>query len=101
MSGLHLQLFGPLRASLNGEAPLRFPTHKAAALLALLAEERQPLSREKLALLLWPEQPDEAAGRAALRQELSRLRRLLGDEATDAGADSGFLRVDAGSVQLN
>ena len=51
---------------------------KSRALLAYLALEPGPHSREKLTALLWGEYPDEKA-RASLRQALRHLREALGD----------------------
>jgi DNA-binding SARP family transcriptional activator len=51
---------------------------KAMALLAYLALEPGPHSRESLTALLWGEYPDEKA-KASLRQVLSHLRDALGD----------------------
>ena len=51
---------------------------KAIALLAYLALEPRPHSREALADLLWGESP-EAEARASLRQSLRQLRVELGD----------------------
>jgi DNA-binding SARP family transcriptional activator len=54
------------------------PGAKALALLAYLALEPGPHSREALADLLWGESP-EAEARASLRQALRQLRIALGD----------------------
>jgi DNA-binding SARP family transcriptional activator len=62
---------------------------KSLALLAFLALERGPHSRERLAALLWGEHPDEAA-RASLRQALMQLRAVAGDA----------LRVTRNSVEV-
>ncbi|HEX6309515.1 MAG TPA: BTAD domain-containing putative transcriptional regulator [Longimicrobiales bacterium] len=55
-----------------------------AALLVYLAVERT-VSRAALTTLFWPESDEERA-RHALRQNLYELRRVLGDDAFDAGA---------------
>ena len=49
---------------------------KSLALLAFLALEAGPRSREELTALLWGESPDEKAS-ASLRQALSHLRSNL------------------------
>jgi DNA-binding SARP family transcriptional activator len=51
---------------------------KALALLAFLALEPGPHSRERLAALLWGEHTDDAA-RASLRQALMQIRQATGD----------------------
>jgi DNA-binding SARP family transcriptional activator len=62
---------------------------KPLALLAFLALERGPHSREQLTALLWGDYPDDKA-KASLRQALTHLRDALGDA----------LRVDRASVEL-
>jgi DNA-binding SARP family transcriptional activator len=52
---------------------------KPLALLAYLAVERRPVSREELATVLWPE-ADSARARASVRQALWTLRQALGQE---------------------
>ncbi len=51
---------------------------RSAGLLAVLALDG-PTPRSRLAGLLWPDSPEDAA-RANLRQRLKRLRTALGDE---------------------
>lgn len=54
---------------------------KVLALLAYIAvESDRPHQRVFLATLLWPDQPDERA-RHSLRQALSILRRMIGDDS--------------------
>jgi DNA-binding SARP family transcriptional activator len=69
-----LRLLGVPHLTLNGQ-PLRLRTRKSLALLAYLALEPGPHSRDELAELLWPERPETA--RKALRLELHHLRRAL------------------------
>jgi DNA-binding SARP family transcriptional activator len=63
---------------------------KSLALLAFLAVEPGPHSREKLTALLWGESPDDKAG-ASFRQALSSLRTAAGDQ----------LRIDRNTVELD
>jgi DNA-binding SARP family transcriptional activator/tetratricopeptide (TPR) repeat protein len=77
MSHLSLGFLGEPRLLHNGQ-PLHFPTRKTLALLAYLAVEVGPVSRETLAALLWPESNGLTA-RAALRNTLSYLRAALDD----------------------
>jgi DNA-binding SARP family transcriptional activator len=73
-----LTLFGPPSLQpADGGAAAGLGT-KALGLLAYLALEPGPHSREKLASLLWGESPD-AQARASLRQALHRLHAVLGD----------------------
>ena len=74
-------LFGGVRIERGSGEVSRPPTQKAAQLLGYLAlPPRRTHSRESLATLLWPDAPPEAA-RHSLRQALSSLRKLLGDDA--------------------
>ncbi len=95
MAQLALSLLGHLQITLDG-IPLSAPlTTKTQALLAYMAVEADsPHRREKLAGLLWPDQPEEAA-RTDLRQTLSQLRHALGNEF------SSFLCVTPQTVQFN
>jgi DNA-binding SARP family transcriptional activator len=63
---------------------------KSLALLAFLALEPGPRSREDLTALLWGESPEEKAS-ASLRQALSHLRTTFGDR----------LRIDRTTVELD
>src|SRR5690606_17909077 len=78
MAKIRLYLFGNPRFEREGQTtPIR--RRKSVALLAYLALSEQPLSRDALAALIWPEH-DPARARANLRSELSRLRRDVGEE---------------------
>lgn len=79
MHGALLSLVGPPTVALPDGAPVTpHPGAKALALLAYLALEPGPHSREALADLLWGESP-EVEARASLRQALRQLRVGLGD----------------------
>ncbi|MBL8093103.1 MAG: tetratricopeptide repeat protein [Anaerolineales bacterium] len=100
MPEIDLALFGSAQVTVDGHAPLTFPTQKTFALLAYLAVERgRPHRREALAGLLWPELPDVTA-RSNLRKTLERLRAALGAGDVDPGAKP-LLWVDAQVVQFN
>ncbi len=95
MSIIHLRLLGGVYLSVleSGREQLIQMPPKPAALLAYLAvagADGRALRRDTLLALFWPELPD-ARARAALRQVLFRVRRILGAEA---------LRADRGSVAL-
>jgi DNA-binding SARP family transcriptional activator len=94
---LSLTLLGPFRATLNG-TPVRLLTaNTGRAMLAYLAVEAHfSHSRQGLAALLWPEQPDREA-LAHLRHTLSNLRCALGDEVPGRA----FLLASRQSIQLN
>ena len=97
MTQLRLNLLGEFQVRLDGQPVQLFGTQKARALLAyLMMESSQAHSREHLACLLWPDQPEERA-RHSLRQALSALRSVLG-ESDDS---SGFLLIERESVRFN
>jgi DNA-binding SARP family transcriptional activator len=86
---LDLALLGAPTVTRNGVL-VSFDTRKATAVLALLAMHDHELSRERLAVLLWPE-ADGARARASLRRTLS---------VTAAAAGPG-LRVTRAAVALD
>lgn len=94
---LSLYLLGPYRATIGGEPVPESRAKKIEALLALLAlDGGQPLRRENLVGLLFPDMPDEPA-RTNLRQSLTRLRRAIRDQE----ADPPFLMITRESVHFN
>src|SRR5262249_4084065 len=74
MPPLAVYLLGAPRIEADGQ-PIEVDTRKATALVAYLAMDGQPRSRDALAELLWP---DAESGRAALRRTLSVLGKALG-----------------------
>ena len=75
---LSLALLGAVELTAD-EVALDPPrSRNARTLLAMLALERGPLSRELLADRLWPDKPGRSA-RDSLNTELANLRRALGD----------------------
>ena len=97
MARLSLSLLGAFQAIRDGQPVVGFESNKVRALLAYLAiETDHPHSREELAFLLWPNQPDLAA-RSNLRQALANLRRTIGDEA----AQPPLLRIGREFIQFN
>ncbi len=78
---LTIHLLGLPEILVNGE-PAQVRTRKAVALLAYLAVEGRPQSREALISLFWPES-DETLGRASLRNALAHIRAALGEYSAD------------------
>ncbi|MFN2189635.1 MAG: ATP-binding protein, partial [Candidatus Promineifilaceae bacterium] len=76
MAGIKLFLLGPPRIEVDGQVA-EPDTRKAVALLAYLALSGERLSRDALAVFLWPEFDDRRA-RAALRRTLSALKATIG-----------------------
>lgn len=97
MTHLSLSVLGMLQVFLDGRPVVGFESNKTRALLAYLAVEAdQPHSRDELAGLLWPDQPDQVA-RNNLRQTLANLRHAIGDQT----ADPAFLSVTREIGQFN
>ncbi|HEY3266612.1 MAG TPA: BTAD domain-containing putative transcriptional regulator [Armatimonadota bacterium] len=93
-----VRLLGWLTATRGDIVVSRFPSHKAAALLAALAfRPERPQPREVLAEILWPEaEPDAARNR--FRVALSALRRILEPPGTAPGS---VLLAGRNTVQLH
>jgi TolB-like protein len=89
-----LSLFG--RFELSGpDGPIDLTSKKLAALLAFLAcTAPQAHSRDKLMTLLWGSH-FEAQARQNLRQALTRLRRVLGEDALISSGESVSLQPSA------
>jgi DNA-binding SARP family transcriptional activator/tetratricopeptide (TPR) repeat protein len=94
---LNVALLGPPRIEVDG-LPVHFDTRKAVALLALVSMSEQPLSRDRLAVMLWPDSDDERA-RGALRRTVSVTAAGVGDalvvSRTTIALDNSKARVDA------
>lgn len=94
---LRISLLGSFQVTRAGAPITRFETDAARALLAyLVLNAAQPLRRETLAALLWPEQDDQDALHA-LSQTLNRLRRAL----DDAAAQPPYLLITRQTLQFN
>lgn len=97
MARLSLHLLGSFQATLNNHPVKGFDSDRVRALLAYLAVEAdRPHRRERLAGLLWPEQPEQTA-RSNLRYALSNLRRVIGDRT----AAPPFLLITRHALQFN
>ena len=71
-----IELLGGIRARRGRLVVTEFRTRRAAHLLARLALNARPHSRDELIAMLWP-QSAPASGRQNLSQSLSELRRRL------------------------
>jgi adenylate cyclase len=97
MARLSICLLGPIEVTLDGEPLTGLRSDKVRALLAYLAIEAQgPHRREKLAGLLWPDWPEQAA-RTSLRRALANLRQVIDDHH----ATPPFLHISRQSLQFN
>ncbi|HEY8728768.1 MAG TPA: BTAD domain-containing putative transcriptional regulator, partial [Acidothermaceae bacterium] len=94
---LTLGLLGPPRIERDGQ-PVHFDTRKAIALLSLVSMAGQPLSREQLATMLWPDSDADRA-RGALRRTVSVTAAGVGAvlvvNRSTVGLDPDNVRVDA------
>lgn len=91
MDELCFYLLGFPRMERGGKA-VTVDTRKATALLALLAVNGEPLSRDALSAMLWPEY-DQTGARAALRRTLSVLNKAVGQGVLDIERERvGLLR---------
>lgn len=77
---LHIHLLGPPEVNWQGEL-LSIPRRQARALLFRLAVSAQPVAREALCFLFWPD-----VGEAKARHNLSRLLTILHNTLPDAGS---------------
>ncbi len=94
---LALQLLGPPRLTRGGR-PVEFARRKALALLAYLAVEGRPQSREALAALFWPDH-DQARARANLRTCLSSLARTL--KCGALAVEGETIRLAPGAMEID
>ena len=102
MADLALNLFGPFKATLNGEPLHQFRTVKVQALLIfLVAESDVAHRREALMELLWPRSPLKSA-QGNLRQTLFRLRKMIPVLTTGDGHQKMlFLLSDRLTIRVN
>ena len=95
---MRLQAFGGLQLTqegvrVTGEGAQR---KRLALLVALAASSRAGMSREKLAVLLWPES-DRDRSRNALYQAVAAIRRELGTDVISAGS-TGDLTLNSDRI---
>lgn len=99
MARLTLAFFGSFQASLDGKPLTHFRSARIQALLTyLVLEAERAHTRDGLAALLWPDEPDQTA-KQNLRQALYQLRQLLGEQTEPAA--NPFLWVTRETVQFN
>ncbi|WP_376096207.1 BTAD domain-containing putative transcriptional regulator [Roseomonas sp. CCTCC AB2023176] len=92
MRPVGVTLLGPVRLSGPDGAERPLPTRKSRALLAFLVLARgRPVSRGRLASLLW-ERSGEVEARGSLRGAVAELSRAIGD--------TGILRADRDSLRI-
>lgn len=97
MAHLSIGTLGPLVVTLNDQAITGLAYDKVWALLVYLAHSvDRSHRRERLAGLLWSDQPEHQA-RTNLRQALTRLRKAIGDPNTTPP----FLLSERTGIQFN
>ena len=96
MNQLALSFFGTFQASLDGQQLTNFRSAKIQGLLIyLVLTAQQCHTRDELATLFWPDEPEKTA-KQNLRVSLHRLRQLLGDTKGDQ-----FLLITRSTAQFN
>lgn len=96
-----LCLFGVPRIEFGELCFDRFPTKRSVNILARLAMAHQcQMSRTHLAETLWPND-DYDESRLRLRQELSRLRRALGEVETVIVSSTEWVRLDMSNLAVD
>src|SRR5262249_20031479 len=94
---LRLELLGGF--GLRAEQPLHLRNKKAQALLAFLAlSGDHRAARDRVAALLWPDSPEDAA-RQSLRQCISVMRRDI--PHLQLAADHDVVMLDASAVGID
>jgi DNA-binding SARP family transcriptional activator/tetratricopeptide (TPR) repeat protein len=88
---LSIRVLGLPEVSFEGRR-LRFGRKKVLALLCYLATEGRKRSRRELAELFWPNS-DERRARKDLRSDLTRLRKVLGEDGACDGESSEGVRL--------
>jgi predicted ATPase/DNA-binding SARP family transcriptional activator len=98
MGHLSLMMLGTFQAAYDGEPITAFRSSKVQGLLVYLALTAQQVhSREVLAAMFWPDEP-EGVAKKNLRQSLYQLRQVLGETNQDEGT---YLLVTRSTVQFN
>ena len=97
MARLSIHLLGPFQVTLDGQPVTGFRYDHVRALLAYVAAEPgRPHRRERLAGLLWPDEPQRKA-LSNLRYALYNLRKAIADR----DAEPRFLLISRQTLQLN
>jgi DNA-binding SARP family transcriptional activator len=87
---LQVNMLGPPQLAWGGE-PFEVPRRQVRGLLYYLAQAAEPVPRDRLAFLFWPDLPDHDA-RAHLKRLLSTLRHAL--------PDGSLLQAGRGNIGL-
>ncbi len=96
MARLSIYLLGPYEIYLDDNKIEGLYSQARALLAFLVVEQKVSHSREKLAEMLWPDDPRDLA-KQNLRQAISRLRAALGDRDNE----QPFILASRTDVQIN
>jgi DNA-binding SARP family transcriptional activator/predicted ATPase len=96
---LSLTFFGSFQTTLGGKQITAFRSAKVQGLLIYLAltTQQPPHSRDVLAALFWPDEP-EAVAKKNLRQSLYQLRQVLGESTSQ---ERPYLLVTRSTLQFD
>ena len=98
MSTLSLSFFGAFQTTLDGQLIQHFRSTNVQGLLVYLAlQAERPFSRDVLATLFWPDEPEKIA-RTNLRQSIYQLRKTLKDTGKK---ERPYFLVTRQNIQFN
>ncbi|NHN37234.1 alpha/beta fold hydrolase [Pseudomaricurvus alcaniphilus] len=98
---IRVQLLGGCECQWTDGRAIEFSSRKALALLVLLAmAPHMHRTREQVAATLWSRSAEEQ-GRASLRQTLSELRKLLGEDNAILRASGSQIALDPARVEVD
>lgn len=97
MFSLYIHLLGKIQVYDSTQTPITLPLKAQELLVYLFIHYNQPHEREKLAVKLWPNYPEDRL-KKYLRQALWQLQNSLNDMARP---DDSILQIDGSWVQLN
>ncbi len=98
MARFHLQYFGDVCLTVDGQAIRNFGTVRASKLLVLLSLSRSGrMPRGQLAEQLWPDDFFDST-RLRLRQEIHRLKRALESHSELVGSDQADVWIDRANI---
>ena len=97
---IRINLFGGINVTKTPDNVKLHLGRKAGCLLCLLSlSDNLIISREKAAGLIWSDREDEQA-RASLRQELSKLKHIIGDDVLVADHQNIWLSPDLVTIDV-
>jgi len=96
-----VRILGGVSVERAGQVIDRFPTRRSALILIRLAlAQGRAVSRDAIAAALWPDQFSETT-KPRLRQELARLKKVLGESGDIFESDRLSLRLDTSKDDID